>query len=172
MLYEIFLKKSCSLLDILRPASGRETLRRTPDGRRRHAGDAKQADPYRQTDRDLGLLSFGFGSAYIRFYSRLKIKNDTDGISNLNGMFITVFSVIAVITLLAGSILVGNVENLFSQSLTIQEVQTARILMILMVINLLNVPFYKRIWVLKPLVAALIPKWIMEKYHRIRLDKV
>ena len=84
----------------------------------------------------LGLLSFGFGSAYIRFYSRLKIKNDTDGISNLNGMFITVFSVIAVITLLAGSILVGNVENLFSQSLTIQEVQTARILMILMVINL------------------------------------
>ena len=42
------MKKSCSLLDILRPASGRETLRRTPDGRRRHAGDAKQADPYRQ----------------------------------------------------------------------------------------------------------------------------
>ena len=38
--------------------------------------------------------------------------------------------------------------------------------------RVLNVPFYKRIWVLKPLVAALIPKWIMEKYHRIRLDKV
>lgn len=35
-----------------RPASGRETLRRTSDGRRRHAGDTKQADPYRQTDRD------------------------------------------------------------------------------------------------------------------------
>ena len=38
--------------------------------------------------------------------------------------------------------------------------------------RVLNVPFYKRIWVLKPLIAALIPKWIMEKYHRIRLDKV
>lgn len=38
--------------------------------------------------------------------------------------------------------------------------------------RVLNVPFHKRIWVLKPLVAALIPKWIMEKYHRIRLDKV
>ena len=68
----------------------------------------------------LGLLSFGFGSAYIRFYSRLNIKNDTEGISNLNGMFITVFSVIAVITLLAVSILVGNVENLYSQSQTKQ----------------------------------------------------
>lgn len=42
------MKKSCSLLDILRPASGRETLRRTPDGRRRHAGYTKQTDPYRQ----------------------------------------------------------------------------------------------------------------------------
>ena len=39
-------------VDIKGTASGRETLRRTPDGRRRHAGDAKQADPYRQTDRD------------------------------------------------------------------------------------------------------------------------
>lgn len=33
-----------------RPASGRETLRRTPDGRRRHAGYTKQTDPYRQAD--------------------------------------------------------------------------------------------------------------------------
>ena len=24
----------------------------------------------------LGLLSFGFGSAYVRFYSRYKVKND------------------------------------------------------------------------------------------------
>lgn len=46
--YDVILYQS----RVHRPASGRETLRRTPDGRRRHAGDAKQADPYRQTDRD------------------------------------------------------------------------------------------------------------------------
>lgn len=27
----------------------------------------------------LGLLSFGFGSAYVRFYSRYKVKDDKDG---------------------------------------------------------------------------------------------
>lgn len=84
----------------------------------------------------LGLLSFGFGSAYIRFYSRSKVKNDEKGIANLNGMFIIVFSVIAIIALLAGMVLVENAGNLFSNSLTKRELQTARNLMILMVINL------------------------------------
>ena len=39
----------------------------------------------------LGLLSFGFGSAYVRFYSRFKVKKDKIGISRLNGMFMLVF---------------------------------------------------------------------------------
>lgn len=84
----------------------------------------------------LGLLSFGFGSAYVRFYSRYKVKNDEDGIARLNGMFITIFLIIALITILAGSILVFNVELIFKQGLTPSEISTARILMILMVFNL------------------------------------
>lgn len=84
----------------------------------------------------LGLLSFGFGSAYVRFYSRYKVKDDQEGIAKLNGMFMIVFNIIAIIALLAGGVLVGNVNNLFSKSLTSNEINTARILMILMVINL------------------------------------
>lgn len=84
----------------------------------------------------LGLLSFGFGSAYVRFYSRYKVKDDQEGIAKLNGMFMIVFNIIAIIALLAGGVLVGNVNNLFSKSLTANEINTARILMILMVINL------------------------------------
>ncbi|MFR5747946.1 MAG: oligosaccharide flippase family protein [Thomasclavelia spiroformis] len=84
----------------------------------------------------LGLLSFGFGSAYVRFYSRYKVKNDEDGIARLNGMFFTIFLIIALITILAGSILVFNVELIFKQGLTPSEISTARILMILMVFNL------------------------------------
>jgi len=53
---------------------------------------------------NLGILSFGFGSAYMRFYSRYKVKDDSFGISRLNGMFITVFSVIAIVALIAGSV--------------------------------------------------------------------
>lgn len=84
----------------------------------------------------LGLLSFGFGSAYVRFYSRYKVKDDYDGISKLNGMFMVVFTIIAVIAFFAGGILIGNINNIFSNSLTVNELSTARILMILMVINL------------------------------------
>ena len=84
----------------------------------------------------LGLLSFGFGSAYVRFYSRYKVKDDREGIAKLNGMFMIVFTIIAIIALLAGGVLVCNVNNLFSKSLTVSEINTARILMILMVINL------------------------------------
>ena len=84
----------------------------------------------------LGLLSFGFGSAYVRFYSRYKVKDDQEGIAKLNDMFMIVFNIIAIIALLAGGVLVGNVNNLFSKSLTANEINTATILMILMVINL------------------------------------
>ena len=84
----------------------------------------------------LGLLSFGFGSAYVRFYSRYKVKNDEDGIARLNGMFITIFLIIALISIVAGSILVFNIEVVFKQGLTGSEIDTARILMILMVFNL------------------------------------
>lgn len=84
----------------------------------------------------LGLLSFGFGSAYVRFYSRYKVKDDEDGIARLNGMFITIFLIISLISILAGSVLVVNVELIFKQGLTPSEINTARILMILMVFNL------------------------------------
>ena len=59
-----------------------------------------------------------------------------EGIAKLNGMFMTVYIIIGIVALLAGGVLVINVENIFSASLTVSELSTARILMILMVINL------------------------------------
>lgn len=84
----------------------------------------------------LGLLSFGFGSAYVRFYSRFKVKTSKESIASLNAMFMIVFIIIGIIALLAGSILVANVENFFSKSLTTNEISVAKILMFLMTINL------------------------------------
>nr|WP_122012509.1 oligosaccharide flippase family protein [Maliibacterium massiliense] len=84
----------------------------------------------------LGLLSFGFSSAYVRFHARLNVAHDDAGIARLNGMFMIVFIIISGITLLAGSVLVANVEIMFKNGLTPTEIATARVLMILMVINL------------------------------------
>jgi len=84
----------------------------------------------------LGLLSFGFGSAYMRYYSRYKAQGDAEEIARLNGMFLTIFCVISVICLCCGSVMILNIEYIFGTGLKIHEIATARILMALMVFNL------------------------------------
>lgn len=84
----------------------------------------------------LGVLDFGFGSAYMRFYSRYKASEDKDKVANLNGMFLTIFSVLGVIAIIAGLIVAFNVEMIFGPSLSAPELDTAQILMFILVINL------------------------------------
>ncbi|MDD4078084.1 MAG: oligosaccharide flippase family protein, partial [Bacilli bacterium] len=84
----------------------------------------------------LGLLNFGFGSSYIRFYSRYKVKDDRDGMARINGMFLTVFLVISLITVAAGSVLVFNIRTVFKGGLTGAEINTAKTLMTLMILNI------------------------------------
>lgn len=84
----------------------------------------------------LNLLSFGFSSSYLRFYSRYKAKNDHQEIARLNGMFMTIFMCISCVCILCGSVLTGNIEHIFAGGLTMAEYQKARILMILMIFNL------------------------------------
>lgn len=84
----------------------------------------------------LSLLSFGFTASYMRFYSRAKAKNDRDEVGRLNGMFMTIFILIAAICVLCGVVMIGNIELIFADGLTPQEYPTARILMALMIFNL------------------------------------
>ena len=84
----------------------------------------------------LGLLSFGFGSAYIRYYSKYKVEKNEEKINKLNGTFMIVYSVIALVALLAGAVLIANVETIFKQGLTPEEINKSRILMSFMVFNL------------------------------------
>ena len=56
----------------------------------------------------LSLLSLGFGSAYVRFFARYRAKSDEEGVSKLNGMFLIIFSVMAVICLGCGIALLSN----------------------------------------------------------------
>ena len=84
----------------------------------------------------LGLLSLGFTSAYVRYFSIAKAKGLEDEVARLNGMFMTIFLVIAGIAALCGGVMVSNIRALFSSGLTDQEYEKARILMVLMVFNL------------------------------------
>lgn len=83
----------------------------------------------------LGLLSLGFGSSYIRYYSRYRKEDNKVEIAKLNGLFMITFTVIAVVALIAGGFLIMNVSNIFKNGLTITEISTAKILMTIMIIN-------------------------------------
>ena len=85
---------------------------------------------------NLSLMSFGLGSAYMRFYSRAEVQEGEEGVARINGMFFTIFLLIGALSLLVGGILVANVHNIFSAKLTPQEVETARVLMALLVVNI------------------------------------
>nr|WP_294492634.1 oligosaccharide flippase family protein [uncultured Mediterraneibacter sp.] len=84
----------------------------------------------------LSLLSFGFTASYMRFYSRAKARNDEDEVSRLNGMFMVIFLVIALICIICGLVMIGNIKSIFSNGLTSTEYPVARVLMALMVLNL------------------------------------
>jgi len=84
----------------------------------------------------LGVLNFGFGSAYMRYYSRYKVKDDKENIAKLNGMFLIIFSAIGFIAVIAGVVLVLNTEFIFGSKLTNIELVRAKILMLILVINL------------------------------------
>lgn len=84
----------------------------------------------------LSLLSMGFGSGYVRFFSRFKAKEDKEGIAKLNGMFFLVFLIIAVLCIVFGGLMIWKADYIFGTGLTVAEIEKARVLMVLMVINM------------------------------------
>lgn len=84
----------------------------------------------------LNVLSLGFGSSYMRFYSRIKKQGNEEKVAEFNGMYLTIFLIIAGICLLCGAVLIENIELVFGSGLTEQEYPKAKVLLALMVFNL------------------------------------
>jgi len=84
----------------------------------------------------LSVLSMGFNSSYIRYYARYKKDNRNDEINRLNGLFLMIFTVIGCVALVCGLFLTKNLNLVFAQGLTADEYRIARILMLLLTINL------------------------------------
>lgn len=84
----------------------------------------------------LNLLTFGLGSTYIKFYFQYKKNDNKNKINSLNGLFISIFSVLGLVAFIAGMILSMNTRMLFADGLTITELNITSVLMRLMSINL------------------------------------
>lgn len=84
----------------------------------------------------LSLLSFGMNGAYLRFYSRYKVNDQKEEIARLNGMFLSIFVIIGIVTTIVGGILAMYSDQIFGDKLLPSELATAKILMIVLVINI------------------------------------
>ncbi len=85
---------------------------------------------------NLGILSFGFGSSYLRFYSQYKSRGDDDGVAALNGMFAVIFSLASVMSLIAGAVITLGADAIFSASMSGNELLSLKPLLAVMTVNL------------------------------------
>ena len=84
----------------------------------------------------LSLLSLGFGVGYIHFYSRYKKNNDEEGLKKLNGLYLIVFSIMGLVSLILGLVLSFNTSWFFNSSYSANEMHIAKVLMLFLTVNL------------------------------------
>lgn len=83
----------------------------------------------------MSILNLGLSSSYIRYFSKFKYQKDYVGLAKLNGMFISIFSVIGIVACVIGFFLSFHLEWIFSAGLTEKEYVIAKKLMILLTFN-------------------------------------
>lgn len=90
----------------------------------------------------LTILDLGFGNAIIRYTAKFKVEGKTEEQYSMFGMFIRLYSIIGFVVFIAGLVLYYNIDNLFGNTMSVTELDKARIMMLLMIINLaITFPF-------------------------------
>ena len=84
----------------------------------------------------LSILDMGLGNAIVRYNARNRALGDKDAEANLNGMFLLLYCIIGILTVVIGAVLYINIDNMFGATLTFAEVEKAKIMMILLIFNI------------------------------------
>ena len=82
----------------------------------------------------LSLFSLGFTGAYLRFFA--KFYENRKKLASLNGMFLSLFNLLALIAAICGIGLSFFPEQIFGSKLSDAELSKARILMVILVLNI------------------------------------
>ena len=82
------------------------------------------------------VLDMGFGNAMIRFVSRSKVKEDNVKEQEINGLFLFLYALIGIITIVLGIVVLLNINTIFSSGLTSHELDKAKVLMTISIISI------------------------------------
>lgn len=90
----------------------------------------------------LTILDLGFGNAIVRYTAKFKAEDNYEEQYKMFGMFFLLYCGIGLVVLVLGGILYLNADNIFSTSMTLNELSRTKIILILMVFNLaITFPF-------------------------------
>lgn len=84
----------------------------------------------------LSLLNFGFGGSYLRFYSEYSIEGDREKEGNLNGTYLLIFSIFAIVAFVLGLFFSANSNMILGNKLSVNELKLAAVLMKIMAFNI------------------------------------
>ena len=84
----------------------------------------------------LTIMDFGLGNAIVRYTAKYNAEGKRQEQYSLFGMFFIIYIAIGILSLLAGGWLYFHVDFLFDQTMTTTELLEARIMILLMVLNI------------------------------------
>ncbi len=70
----------------------------------------------------LSLLSFGMGSTIVRYITKYKVEKEKEKEERVIGLFIIVYSILAILVLIGGFYLSRNSNLIFHKGLSISEI--------------------------------------------------
>ncbi|MFT5871495.1 MAG: O-antigen/teichoic acid export membrane protein [Clostridium sp.] len=82
------------------------------------------------------LLDMGFGNAVIRYNSKYMVEKNEDGRKKINGMFLNLYVVLGLISLLIGTIVYFNLGRIMSKSLSLDEIIKTKQMFMVAIINI------------------------------------
>lgn len=84
----------------------------------------------------LTILDLGFGNAIIRYTAKFRAENNIQGQYEMFGMFFILYLIIGIIAFILGLGLYFNIETFFDSTMSITEIERAKIMMLMLVFNL------------------------------------
>lgn len=83
----------------------------------------------------IGLLNFGMGSTMARYITKYRAEDDKDGEQRIMGLFVIIFTIIALLIFIVGIVVTLNLDIFYGKSLTSNELATMKKLLLLLTFN-------------------------------------
>lgn len=85
----------------------------------------------------LTILDLGFGNAFIVYTVKYRTQKDIQSERKLQGMFKIIFYIIGIVVAIISAVLYFNINNLFGKTMTSNELNEAKIMILILAFNLI-----------------------------------